>query len=365
MCIFIYCIRIVLDSNSSIEINQHSLIDTVSITKPPDDPLYMDWDNAFSELSTSVKFSNQNASLSEIQPQSLVSKPKLEKKSTYQLNDVILVETDKNSSISDVCDALFAENGNIKNEKPIDIQIMLAESSDLESSDNKYPAGVDTYSLLSKIKSKDFIKSRLSSLDPSRKQALLNKYDNLRKLADSDNFDARIFSSVDNELLFLNLSKSGEYYVTTESNEEEILGSTDSNLIKTEKETRKNKISSIFDKSNSLLKVQSISNIITTENYPNSFIINEILPDTDKLDIVNSFNVQDQNNILNLNSVNTQQYKTNLPFLHWLSSVTEQINQTMHFQFNGTAKSLSYQIPQVSKNYIIKMVIFKTYILFH
>ena len=130
-----------------------------------------------------------------------------------------------------------------------------------------------------------------------------------------------------------------------------------SNLIKIEKDTCKNKINSIFDKSNSLLRVQSISNIITAENYPNSFVFNEILPDTDKLDVPNSFNVQDQNNTYNLHSVDTQQYKTNLPFLHWLSSVTEQINQIMHFQFNGTAKSLSYQIPQVSNNNIIKMVI--------
>ncbi|KAF7403926.1 hypothetical protein HZH68_006720 [Vespula germanica] len=38
---------------------------------------------------------------------------------------------------------------------------------------------------------------------------------------------------------------------------------------------------------------------------------------------------------------------TSLPFIKWLASITERINQTMHFQFNGKPDPLVFHVPQI------------------
>lgn len=37
----------------------------------------------------------------------------------------------------------------------------------------------------------------------------------------------------------------------------------------------------------------------------------------------------------------------NLPFIKWLASITERINQTMHFQFDGKPDPLVFYVPQI------------------
>ncbi|XP_011339027.2 uncharacterized protein C2orf42 homolog [Ooceraea biroi] len=39
--------------------------------------------------------------------------------------------------------------------------------------------------------------------------------------------------------------------------------------------------------------------------------------------------------------------KASLPFIKWLASITERINQTMHFQFNGKPDPLVFHVPQI------------------
>ncbi|KAL6254373.1 hypothetical protein P5V15_014420 [Pogonomyrmex californicus] len=73
------------------------------------------------------------------------------------------------------------------------------------------------------------------------------------------------------------------------------------------------------------------------------------------------------NNNLNLNSIEPRKTKTksqivkkyqntcdyldetstNLPFIKWLASITERINQTMHFQFDGKPDPLVFHVPQI------------------
>lgn len=43
-----------------------------------------------------------------------------------------------------------------------------------------------------------------------------------------------------------------------------------------------------------------------------------------------------------------EEKRTQMSFLQWLTSVTERINQTMHYQFNGKPEALIFHIPQVS-----------------
>lgn len=38
---------------------------------------------------------------------------------------------------------------------------------------------------------------------------------------------------------------------------------------------------------------------------------------------------------------------TSLPFIKWLASITERINQTMHFQFDGKPDPLVFHVPQI------------------
>lgn len=38
---------------------------------------------------------------------------------------------------------------------------------------------------------------------------------------------------------------------------------------------------------------------------------------------------------------------SNVSFIQWLASVTERINQTMHFQFSGDPDALVFHVPQV------------------
>jgi len=38
----------------------------------------------------------------------------------------------------------------------------------------------------------------------------------------------------------------------------------------------------------------------------------------------------------------------NITFIQWLASVTERINQTMHFQFSGKPDPLVFHVPQVN-----------------
>lgn len=44
----------------------------------------------------------------------------------------------------------------------------------------------------------------------------------------------------------------------------------------------------------------------------------------------------------------SEEKRTTMPFIQWLASVTERINQTMHYQFNGKPDDLIFHIPQVS-----------------
>lgn len=73
------------------------------------------------------------------------------------------------------------------------------------------------------------------------------------------------------------------------------------------------------------------------------------------------------NSNLNLNSIESRKAKTksqivkkyqgasddldeasiNLPFIKWLASITERINQTMHFQFDGKPDPLVFHVPQI------------------
>lgn len=39
--------------------------------------------------------------------------------------------------------------------------------------------------------------------------------------------------------------------------------------------------------------------------------------------------------------------ESNVSFIQWLASVTERINQTMHFQFSGDPEPLVFHVPQV------------------
>ena len=39
--------------------------------------------------------------------------------------------------------------------------------------------------------------------------------------------------------------------------------------------------------------------------------------------------------------------KVELSFISWLSSVTERVNQTMHYQFTGSPEPLVFHAPQV------------------
>jgi hypothetical protein len=38
----------------------------------------------------------------------------------------------------------------------------------------------------------------------------------------------------------------------------------------------------------------------------------------------------------------------NITFIQWLASVTERINQAMHFQFSGKPDPLVFHVPQVT-----------------
>lgn len=49
----------------------------------------------------------------------------------------------------------------------------------------------------------------------------------------------------------------------------------------------------------------------------------------------------------------TDENTAGLPFISWLASVTERINQTMHFQFSGKPEPLTFLIPQVSFFFLI------------
>ena len=43
--------------------------------------------------------------------------------------------------------------------------------------------------------------------------------------------------------------------------------------------------------------------------------------------------------------------KVELSFISWLSSVTERVNQTMHYQFTGSPEPLVFHAPQVLNSY--------------
>ncbi|XP_046752590.1 uncharacterized protein C2orf42 homolog isoform X1 [Diprion similis] len=44
---------------------------------------------------------------------------------------------------------------------------------------------------------------------------------------------------------------------------------------------------------------------------------------------------------------NLDESNTSLPFIKWLASITERINQTMHFQFDGKPDPLVFHVPQI------------------
>lgn len=88
---------------------------------------------------------------------------------------------------------------------------------------------------------------------------------------------------------------------------------------------------------------QSISTKRKRDDKPNNTslnILNSIEPRKakTKLQIVKKY----QNPCEDLDEANT-----NLPFIRWLASITERINQTMHFQFDGKPDPLVFHVPQI------------------
>jgi hypothetical protein len=45
--------------------------------------------------------------------------------------------------------------------------------------------------------------------------------------------------------------------------------------------------------------------------------------------------------------------ESSLTFVQWLASVTERINQAMHFQFSGKPEPLVFHVPQVSFLFVL------------
>jgi hypothetical protein len=52
-----------------------------------------------------------------------------------------------------------------------------------------------------------------------------------------------------------------------------------------------------------------------------------------------------------------------ITFIQWLASVTERINQTMHFQFSGKPDPLVFHVPQVDLLLCYYLVIKEMYIM--
>ncbi|XP_076387540.1 uncharacterized protein C2orf42 isoform X2 [Megachile rotundata] len=102
-------------------------------------------------------------------------------------------------------------------------------------------------------------------------------------------------------------------------------------------------------------------NITTTENNTSQQPISTKRKRNDKPTSTNIINLN------NLNSIEPRKAKTklhvvkkyqnpcedldeaniNLPFIKWLASITERINQTMHFQFDGKPDPLVFHVPQI------------------
>ena len=53
----------------------------------------------------------------------------------------------------------------------------------------------------------------------------------------------------------------------------------------------------------------------------------------------------------------------NITFIQWLASVTERINQTMHFQFSGKPDPLVFHVPQVDFLLCFYLVMKEMYIM--
>lgn len=86
------------------------------------------------------------------------------------------------------------------------------------------------------------------------------------------------------------------------------------------------------------------SNVINLSNYSTKYFItsNKDVPKkaVKKLKTM-------ENNELAVNKEPGPQYDTNFSFLSWLSSATESVNQSMHYQCNGKPDALVFHIPQV------------------
>lgn len=76
----------------------------------------------------------------------------------------------------------------------------------------------------------------------------------------------------------------------------------------------------------------------------------------------NPWIIKRRNNNQNKNnddySENINESNINISFTKWLASITERINQTMHFQFNGKPDPLVFHVPQVFFNCLRERISF-------
>lgn len=86
------------------------------------------------------------------------------------------------------------------------------------------------------------------------------------------------------------------------------------------------------------------SNVINLSNYSTKYFVtsNKDMPKkaVKKLKAM-------ENNELTITKEPVPQYDANFSFLNWLSSATESVNQSMHYQCNGKPDALVFHIPQV------------------
>ncbi|XP_077292167.1 uncharacterized protein C2orf42 homolog [Arctopsyche grandis] len=361
------------DSNNCVESNYISSIiesDDNIIHLTDDIPVYMELDDSSTYLSKTVKLEDGNTLMMEVHDDSSDCKSTADKSSTFQLNDVIFLEADKDNQISDV---FLTDNSDplndIKSEKkPLDIQIMLADSSDVMKFPNlilqEIPISVDSSVLIKKYNdvklSDDF-----NTIDgvPFKHGTYYIDKDKDDDCNRSIVQNLYTLPNLDDELLFLNLTddnkliKSKDCIITSISNDDDGLlhENPDKSILKKCNSIKNaKKLKSILkihnEKPNdepALFLNNNVSNIITIDaTIPNSSesnraaILNNII-DSNKM----LFGHKDTEYTLPSVICNTRENQTNLPFLQWLTGVTEQLNQTMHFQFNGKPKPLTYQIP--------------------
>lgn len=334
----------------------------------------MELDDSSTYLSKTVKLQDGNTLMMEVNEDSSDCKSPADKNNTFQLNDVIFLETDKDNQISDVflTDTNDPLNDIKSGEKPLDIQIMLADSSDVMKFPNlilqEIPISVDSSVLIKKYKNDDVkLSDDFNTIDgvPFKHSTFFIDKDKDDECNRSIVQNLYSLPNLDDELLFLNLSddnkliKSKDCIITSISDD-------DNGILK------QNYEKSVFKKSNSIKTTKKLKSILKIHNekpndeatlFLNNNVSNIITIDATIPNSTESNRTAILNNIIDSNKIlfgqkdteytspsvicNTRETQTNLPFLQWLTGVTEQLNQTMHFQFNGKPKPLIYQISLV------------------